>query len=122
MLSYVTIMSRYPRIARTVDDIAIGPKRLTKYERARIVAARALQLALGAYPFIDVSSLRTRDPVIIAERELEAGILPIMIRREKPNGEYQLIPVKILVEHEKPAWEKRRELIKRLFRLEEESQ
>ncbi len=105
-------------IVTSVDQIRIGPKRLTKYERARIIAARALQLALGAYPLIDISSLGTKDPVIIAEKELEAGVLPILIRREKPNGEYQLIPVKILVEHEKPLIEKRRELVKRLFRLE----
>ncbi|NPA97624.1 MAG: DNA-directed RNA polymerase subunit K [Crenarchaeota archaeon] len=111
-------MSSSKRIVTTVDDIVIGPKRLTKYERARIIAARALQLALGAYPLIDISELSTRDPVIIAERELEEGVLPILIRREKPNGEYQLIPVKVLVEHEKPLRDSRRELVKKLFRLE----
>jgi len=116
---HVIVMSDYPRIARSINDIVIGPKRLTKYERARIIAARALQLALGAYPLIDVSTLHTKDPVLIAEKELEAGILPMMIRREKPNGEYQLIPIKVLMEHEKSAIERRRELIKKLFRLEE---
>ena len=111
-------MSNVKRLVTSVDEIVIGPKRLTKYERARIIAARALQLSLGAYPLIDISSLNTRDPVIIAERELEAGVLPILIKREKPNGEYQLIPVRILIEHEKPLREYRQQLVKRLFRLE----
>ncbi len=106
------------KIVSSIDEIEIGPKRLTKYERARIIAARALQLALGAHPLIDISSLGTKDPVIIAEKELEEGVLPILIKREKPNGEYQLIPVKVLIEHEKPLVKERRELVKRLFRLE----
>ncbi len=106
----------YPRIARSIDEIVIGPKRLTKYERARIIAARALQLAMGAPPLIDVSKLEVKDPVIIAELELENGVLPILIKREKPNGEYQLIPVKILVEHERPKKERVQQLIRTLFK------
>jgi DNA-directed RNA polymerase, subunit K (EC 2.7.7.6) len=35
--------------------------RLIKYERARVIGARALQLALGAPPFIDVSKLNKDD-------------------------------------------------------------
>ncbi len=104
-----------PRIARTIDDVKIGPKRLTKYERARIVAARALQLAMGAPPLIDVSKLGTTDPVLIAKKELEMGVLPILIKRVLPNGEYQLIPVKVLVEHERPEIERRRKIIEEIF-------
>jgi len=111
--------NEFPRVARSIDDIRIGPKRLTKYERARVVAARALQLAMGAPPLIDISKLSTKDFVIIAEKELEMGVLPLIIKRERPDGRYQLIPLRVLVSHERKILEQRRALIKRLFRLEE---
>ncbi|XGI83343.1 DNA-directed RNA polymerase subunit K [Halorutilales archaeon Cl-col2-1] len=50
----------------------------TRYERARIIGARALQISKGAPPLIDTG---TSDPVLIAERELENGVLPITVRR-----------------------------------------
>ncbi|MEM0453518.1 MAG: DNA-directed RNA polymerase subunit K [Sulfolobales archaeon] len=79
--------------------VKVGPPKLTRYEKARIVSARALQLSLGAPPLIDVSKL-PRDNVIIAIEELKRGVLPITIIRVKPNGERELIPVKKLLELE----------------------
>jgi len=73
----------------------VGPLRLTKYERARVIGARALQLALGAPPLIRVESVK--DPIEIAEEELRAGVLPIVIRRRLPSGKYQDIPLKYLL-------------------------
>jgi len=102
-------------IVKSVDEIVIGPKRLTKYEKARIVAARALQLAMGAPPLIDISSLQNKDPVIIAEKELLLGVLPILIKREKPNGEYQLIPLKVLADIERKKIEKLNDIIIKHF-------
>lgn len=78
----------------------IGPKRLTKYERARIIGARALQLSMGAMPLIDVSELKVKDPLVIAEEELKRGVLPITISRRLPDGKYVNIPLKRLLEHE----------------------
>jgi len=72
----------------------IGPRKLTKYERARIVGARALQLTLGAPPLIKIT---TRDPIEIAEEELKLGVLPMIIRRRLPSGQYQDIPLKYLL-------------------------
>ena len=77
--------------------IRIGPPRLTKYERARIIGARALQISLGAPVLIPLDRETPRDPVEIAMRELELGVLPIIIRRRAPSGEYQDIPLKLLV-------------------------
>ncbi|MGC9105648.1 MAG: DNA-directed RNA polymerase subunit K [Thermoprotei archaeon] len=68
--------------------------RLTKYERARVIGARALQLAMGAPPFIDVSTLKKDDVFSIAEAELESGVLPITIRRVYPNGRVELVSLK----------------------------
>jgi len=77
--------------------IRIGPPRMTKYERARIIGARALQISLGAPVLIPLDKDTPRDPVEIAMRELELGILPIIIRRRAPSGEYQDIPLRFLV-------------------------
>ena len=73
-------------------EVVIGPKRLTRFERARITGARSLQLSLGAPPLI-IFETEPVDTVSIAVSELEAKILPISIRRTLPNGLYQDIPI-----------------------------
>lgn len=50
--------------------------KLNKYERARIIGARALQLACGAPPLIEV---KKADAIEIAKEELEAGIIPLAV-------------------------------------------
>lgn len=52
----------------------------TRFERARILGARALQLSLGAPILIDVPPTLV-DPVEIAEAEFAAGRIPITVRR-----------------------------------------
>lgn len=74
------------------EKVRIGPPRLTRFERARIIGARALQLALGAPPFIPLDP-SIKDPITLARKELEAKALPISIRRVLPDGEYQDIPI-----------------------------
>ncbi len=86
------------------DKIRIGPPRLTRFERARILGARALQLSMGASPLIPVESIPRRDPLSIAREELRLGILPITIRRTLPGGEHQIIPLKWLLEAEKEVY------------------
>ena len=74
------------------DKILMGPPILTRFEKARIMGARALQLSLGAPPFIDipVSAATSLD---ISMKELEERVIPITIRRVLPNGDYQNIPL-----------------------------
>jgi DNA-directed RNA polymerase subunit K len=50
----------------------------TKYEKARIIGARALQLAMGAPVLIETDEL---DPIEIAIEEFEKGIVPITVKR-----------------------------------------
>jgi DNA-directed RNA polymerase subunit K len=57
-----------------------GPEEYTRFERARILGARALQVSLGAPILIDLPSSLV-DPVEIAEREFAAGRIPITVRR-----------------------------------------
>jgi len=68
---------------------------LTRYEKARIIAGRALQLSLGAFPLVEVRPNDT--PIDIARREFEAGVLPIIIRRRRPDGTYVDISLKELL-------------------------
>lgn len=82
------------------SQVLIGPPRLTRFERARIVGARALQLAYGAPPLIPVTK-EMRDPIQIAAAELERGVLPIIIRRTLPDGTFQDIPLSWLLPSQK---------------------
>ncbi|AEM39801.1 RNA polymerase Rpb6 [Pyrolobus fumarii 1A] len=82
-------------------EVKIGPPWLTRFERARIIGARALQLSLGAPPLIDTSRLHPRireDPVLVARVELAEGVLPITVLRYTRRGEYQAIPLQVLLE------------------------
>ena len=56
----------------------------TKYERARIIGARALQVAMGAPILIKRDST---DPISIARKEFESAVLPISVKRELPEKE-----------------------------------
>ncbi len=64
----------------------LGYKKLTRFEIAAIVGARALQLTLGAPPLVDVSKAPSLDPVAVALVELYEGVLPITVRRMRPDG------------------------------------
>jgi DNA-directed RNA polymerase I, II, and III subunit RPABC2 len=72
--------------------ITIGPPTLTRFEQARIMGARALQLSLGAPPFITIPK-DARISLDISMEELEKRVIPITIRRVLPNGDYQNIPI-----------------------------
>jgi DNA-directed RNA polymerase I, II, and III subunit RPABC2 len=77
----------------------IGPRKLTRFEKARVVGARALQIALGAPVLIDIDP-GTMSPIDIGAQELDAGALPISIRRTLPDGTSQNIPLKALLKPE----------------------
>ena len=72
--------------------IMIGPPTLTRFEKARIMGARALQLSLGAPPFIAVPK-EVATSLDLAYAELEKRVIPITIRRVLPNGDFQNIPI-----------------------------
>jgi len=74
------------------DQIVIGPPILTRFEKARIMGARALQLSLGAPVFIEIPKNATTS-LEIAMEELKQRVIPIVIKRTLPNGDYQNIPL-----------------------------
>ena len=72
--------------------IVTGPPTLTRFEKARIVGARALQLSLGAPIFIEIPK-NAKTSLEIAMEELKQRVLPIVIKRTLPNQDYQNIPL-----------------------------
>jgi DNA-directed RNA polymerases I, II, and III subunit RPABC2 len=76
------------------QKIIVGPPKITRFEKARIVGARALQISMGAPILVDADE--KTNPIDIALKELGAGILPITIRRTLPDGTFQDIPLKWL--------------------------
>ena len=69
-----------------------GPPTLTRFEKARIMGARALQLSLGAPSFIEIPEGASTS-LEIAMEELNKRLIPIVIKRTLPNGDYQNIPL-----------------------------
>jgi len=61
----------------------------TKYERARIIGARALQIAMGAPLLLKLGEKGLEkikfNPIEIAKTEFEKGVLPITINRPMPR-------------------------------------
>ena len=74
------------------NQILIGPPTLTRFEKARIMGARALQLSLGAPVFIEIPENATTS-LEIAMQELKLRVIPIVIKRTLPNGDYQILPL-----------------------------
>lgn len=74
-------------------------QRLTRFELARIIGVRALQLAMGAPPLVNVDELPVKDPVYIAIVELLNASLPMSILRRREGG-YEVVPVSKLITSE----------------------
>ena len=52
---------------------------VTRFERARIIGARALQISMGAPTFSSIPS--DPEPLAIAFSEFSAGIIPLNVKR-----------------------------------------
>jgi DNA-directed RNA polymerases I, II, and III subunit RPABC2 len=70
------------------SNIQIGSPKLTRFERARILGARALQISLGAPILVELPA-KISDPIDIALAELKEEVLPMTIRRALPDGSHQ---------------------------------
>lgn len=72
--------------------------KITKYERARIIGARALQISMGA-PFLvklspeDLAKIKY-NPIEIAKLELEKDLIPITVKRPVPKSSFAKNPAK----------------------------
>jgi len=55
-----------------------GDQDYNRYEKARVLGARALQVAYGAPVLIDTDQTQ---PILIAAEEYDAGVLPFTVNR-----------------------------------------
>eukprot|EP00775_Hariotina_reticulata_P008597 gene8597-8779_t len=80
--------------ARTVAE-RITTRYLTKYERARVLGTRALQISMNAPIMVDAGE--ETDPLEIASKELREKKIPFTIRRYLPDGSYEDWSLKELI-------------------------
>lgn len=73
--------------AEVSKDQRITTPYMTKYERARILGTRALQISMNAPVMVDIN--QETDPLQIALKELQFRKIPITIRRYLPDGSYE---------------------------------
>ena len=66
-----------PRKKKTLDL----EDRYTRFEKARIIGARALQITMGAPVFIEIPP-HIVDPLTRAEIEYKEGVIPITVKRD----------------------------------------
>jgi len=85
-------------VDKAAIGVSIGPKWLTKYEKARIIGARALQISMGAPVLIDLKG-KKMGRFGFAEEELKSGVLPMTVRRSLPTGEYVNVPLSLLLKY-----------------------
>ena len=60
---------------------------LTKYEKARVLGARAVQISQGSPLFVEKEG--ETDPLLLALKELNEKKTPITIRRFLPDDSYE---------------------------------
>lgn len=84
------------KIQEAKEKIKIGSIFVTRFEKARIIGARALQISLGAPILVSIKGTPL-DSMAIAEKEFKEGILPLTIRRSLPSGEFQDVPLSWLI-------------------------
>ncbi|XP_075232428.1 RNA polymerase II subunit RpII18 [Lycorma delicatula] len=77
----------------------ITTRYMTKYERARVLGTRALQIAMCAPLMVELEG--ETDPLQIAMKELKQRKIPIIIRRYLPDNSYEdwAIDELIIIDH-----------------------
>ncbi|KAG7013212.1 DNA-directed RNA polymerases II, IV and V subunit 6A [Cucurbita argyrosperma subsp. argyrosperma] len=70
-----------------IERVRKTSKFMTKYERARILGTRALQISMNAPVMVELEG--ETDPLEIAMKELRERKIPFTIRRYLPDGSYE---------------------------------
>lgn len=75
----------------------IWPKdKLTRFEVARLIGARSLQISLGAPILIKIKEMSSTK---IARKEFKKKMIPITIKRELPDKSTTVIDVKVAIQN-----------------------
>ena len=80
---------------KTAKKVRKTLPKATRYERARILGVRAIQIANGMKVMTDVKGLT--DPYEMAKKEFEDGKTPLIIQRRLPCGEVENVRVSELI-------------------------
>lgn len=67
-------------------------RNITLYEKTKIIGARAEQIANNSAPFVNIGSLT--DPILIATKEYDEGVIPVCIYRKYNGTEIKISFVK----------------------------
>jgi DNA-directed RNA polymerase subunit K len=70
--------------------------KLTRFEVARLVGARSLQIALGAPILVQTEEI---EPTEIAKLEFKEKIIPITVKRKLPDGNEIVLDIKKGIEN-----------------------
>lgn len=81
------------------NEERITTKYLTKYEKARVLGTRALQLSMNAPPMVEVEG--ETDPLEIAYKELRQKKIPFIVRRYLPDQSFEDWKLDELILHER---------------------
>ena len=81
--------SANPKVTRNI---------ISKYEKTRLIATRALQIENNSAIFTEISQLKEKDPISIAIKEYNDKTLPLGIRRILPNGDVEDYFLKDMIE------------------------
>ena len=69
-------------------EVATDVTTFTKYEKARIIGSRALQISMGAPLAVKLKEAELEalnyNPIEIAKKEFEAGKIPLKVLRDLP--------------------------------------
>ena len=67
------------------------PRKLSLYERTKLLSIRAEQIANGATTTLPSTVDIPTSAIDIAQMEFDAGLIPLIIRRTFPNGRTVLV-------------------------------
>jgi len=76
----------FDKLAVPKDQRSTTPY-MTKYEKARLLGTRALQISMNAPVLVDLEG--ETDPLQIALKELSQKKIPLVVRRFLPDGHYE---------------------------------
>ncbi len=72
-----------------MQPVELQKDEFTKYEKARIIGSRALQISMGAPFLVKLSDKQLKDlkynPIEIAKLEFNEGLIPMEVKRLKPH-------------------------------------
>ncbi|KAJ5573450.1 DNA-directed RNA polymerase I II and III subunit [Penicillium hispanicum] len=84
---YTSKVMEQSREKKVSNDQRTTTPYLTKYERARVLGTRALQISMNAPVLVDLEG--ETDPLQIALKELNQKKIPLIVRRYLPDGWYE---------------------------------